>query len=132
MLNTQPPKASRPLIAVVDDDESFLRSLGRLLRSVGYAVETFSSGRAFLSSLPISIPACVVLDIQMPDMNGFEVQERLAALGLCLPVILVTAHDTPQFRQRAHRPDTAGLLTKPFEGTSLLEVVQRTLTLYAT
>lgn len=132
MSGSQTEGVAQPLIAVVDDDVSFLRSLGRLFRSVGYAVASFSSGREFLSSLGTSTPACVVLDVQMPEMNGFEVLERLASLGLCLPVILITAHDTPQFRERAHRAETAGLLIKPFDGESLLASVHRTLELYTT
>lgn len=122
---TRTPPGS--FIAVVDDDESFLRALKRVLRSAGFPVETFSSGRNFLDSLATSIPACVVLDVQMPELGGFEVQERLAALNLILPVVFITAHDTPQFRLRAQQSGTAGLLTKPFDGESLLQVVCRAL-----
>ena len=99
---------ANPLIVVVDDDVSFLRSVGRLLRSAGYAVATFGSGREFLAALPALSPRCLVLDVHMPGMTGLELYERLAAQGASVPVVFVTAYDTPQNRERARQ---AGSLT---------------------
>ena len=80
----------RPLIAVVDDDKSVGKALNRLLRSAGLNVETFGSGAEFLKSLQNHSPDCVVLDLQMPQVDGFEVQSRLAQTGVHLPVIAIT------------------------------------------
>jgi FixJ family two-component response regulator len=117
-----------PLIAVVDDDASFLRSIGRLLSSVGYAVNTFGSARDFLASLPGFSPRCLVLDIHMPEMSGLELQDWLAAHGFCVPVILMTAYDTPQTRQRAHQAGGFGFLVKPFAKQALLDAVAAAVT----
>jgi FixJ family two-component response regulator len=109
-----------PRVTVVDDDPSFLRSVGRLLRSAGYLVETFGSPRQFLSALPGWVPQCLVLDVHMPEMTGLELYERLSACGHCVPVIFVTAYDTPQTREQARRSGSAGLLLKPFDKEALL------------
>jgi FixJ family two-component response regulator len=112
------------LISVVDDDASFLRSLGRLLRSAGYTVQTFGSARQFLSSLKTCQPQCLVLDVHMPEMTGLQLQENLEAQGLCVPVIFVTAYDTPQTREHARRAGSFGLLLKPFDKEALLRAIQ--------
>ena len=103
---------TKPHIAVVDDDASFLRSVGRLLRTADYAVETFGSARQFLSSLPTSLPECLVLDVHVPEMTGLQLQGRLADQGYCAPVIFVTAYDTPQTRAQARQAGAFGLLLK--------------------
>lgn len=122
--SSQAPPASRPLIAVVDDDASFLRSVGRLLRTAGYDVEMFSSGRDFLASFPACLPQCLVLDVHMPHMTGLELQDRLVADDLRLPVVFVTAYDTPQTREHARRAGSFGLLVKPFDQGALLRAVK--------
>ena len=71
----------RPLIAVIDDEESVRKALGRLLQSVGMAVETFSGGGEFLAALDTHRPDCAVLDLQMPEVTGFDVLERIAEKG---------------------------------------------------
>lgn len=118
-----PSAADRPLIAVVDDDASFLRSVGRLLRAVGYRVEMFHSASEFLASPPAAPPQCLVLDVHMPDMTGLELYDKLTAQGSCLPVIFVTAYDTPQTRERAHQAGSFGLLLKPFDQEVLLRAI---------
>jgi FixJ family two-component response regulator len=112
------------LVSVVDDDASFLRSLGRLLRSAGYTVQTFSSARQFLSSVKTCLPQCLVLDVHMPEMTGLQLQENLESQGLCVPVIFVTAYDTPQTREHARRAGSFGLLLKPFDKDALLRAIQ--------
>ncbi len=117
----------RTAIAVVDDDASFLRSVGRLLRSAGYGVEMFGSAREFLATLPSGQPQCLVLDVHMPEMTGLQLQENLAAQGCQVPIIFMTAYDTPQTREHASRPGSMGLLLKPFDKQSLLDAIQAAL-----
>ncbi len=119
------PAASAPRVAVVDDDASFLRSVGRLLRLAGYPVETFASGREFLASLPAGAPQCLVLDVHMPEMTGLELYERLLAQGSCIPVVFVTAYETPQTLQYARQAGSI-LLLKPFNKQALLNAVNNT------
>jgi FixJ family two-component response regulator len=116
-----------PLIAVVDDDTAFLRSLGRLLRSAGYRVAMYSSGKEFLSSLPASTPQCLVLDVHMPGLSGLDLHDQLAARGACVPLIFVTAYDTPQTREHACSPGSFGLLLKPFSKEALLRAITQAL-----
>jgi FixJ family two-component response regulator len=125
MSESETGAAAPPLIAVVDDDASFLRSVGRLLRSAGYAVASFGSPRQFLSSLGTSSPQCLVLDIHMPEMTGLQLLERLEPLGCCLPVIFVTAFDTPQTREQARRAGAFGFLLKPFANHALVRAIQQ-------
>ena len=114
---------ARPLIAVVDDEACVSKALKRLLRTAGLAVETFASGAAFLNWLQSETPDCVVLDLHMPQMDGFEVQARLGQQGARLPVIVITGRDTPQARQRAREAGAAAYLAKPLEDTALLEAI---------
>jgi len=117
---------TKPLIAVVDDDKSVLRSLSRLLRSAGYAVQSFGSAQEFLVSVATLSPQCLVLDVQMPGMSGFELHGRLKDLGHQIPVVYITAHDTPHTGTSACQPGTVGLLFKPFDETELLAIVSKT------
>ena len=80
----------RPLIAVIDDEEPVRKALGRLLQSVGMAVETFSGGGEFLASLATHRPDCAVLDLHMPEVTGFDVLERIAEMGARVPVVAIT------------------------------------------
>ena len=118
---------TKPLIAVVDDDRSVVKSLARMLRVAGYAVETFGSAGEFLASLPAAPPQCLVLDVHMPEMSGLELQDRLAAQESCVPVIFMTAHDTPQTRERIHSAGSFGLLLKPFANEALLGAIREAL-----
>ena len=81
-----------PMISIVDDDLSVRRALRRLVLSAGYVVETFASAREFLAATPPARPACLVLDIYLDGMNGFELQEQLAADRITIPIIFMTAH----------------------------------------
>jgi FixJ family two-component response regulator len=113
------------IVAVIDDDESVCRAIKRLLRSVGIGSETFSSGVEFLdtlSAIPSYRPACVIVDLQMPGINGLEVQRQLAPLGL--PVIVITAYDELSARQTALASGAAAYLRKPLNGTILIKAVE--------
>jgi FixJ family two-component response regulator len=114
-----------PLISIVDDDPSVRRALNRLVGSAGYLVETFASAGDFLGSSPSTRTACLVLDIYMEGMTGFELQEQLEADRLTIPIIFMTAHDDPATRERIRRSRAAGYLGKPFDGQALLDAILR-------
>ena len=97
------------------------KALQRLLRSAGMDVDVFDSGAAFLSSLQGSEPDCVVLDLHMPDVNGFQVQERIAELGISLPMLVITGHDTPDARTRAIAGGADVYLLKPVDDRVLID-----------
>jgi len=84
----------KPLVYVVDDDPSVLRSVERLLRSVGYDLETFTSAQEFLDFQHPDTPSCLILDVKMPGLSGLELQERLTDKGISLPIIFITGHGT--------------------------------------
>ena len=111
-------------IAIVDDDEPVRRAFARLLRAYSFQVQTYGSGREFLDSLSISVPACLIVDVQMDDMSGFELLLRLAAMGLKIPAVVVTARDEPDVRRECELCGAAALLIKPVEGQSLLKAIK--------
>jgi FixJ family two-component response regulator len=118
-------RTSSPMISIVDDDRSVRRALRRLVQSAGYVVETFISAPEFLRSAPSAHIACLVLDIYMEGMTGFELQEQLAARGVSIPIIFMTAHDDAATRERIGRSGAAGYLGKPFDGQALLDAIRR-------
>ncbi|MEM5460747.1 response regulator [Paraburkholderia phytofirmans] len=118
----------KSFVVVVDDDESVCRAIKRLLRSVGIAAETFASGDAFLdvlSSMPSYRPACVILDVQMPGLNGLEVQQRLSGSGT--PVIFITAHDSISVREQAFAGGAVAYILKPFNDDLFIRTVRAAL-----
>lgn len=108
---------------MVDDEEPVRKALQRLLRSAGMGVETFPSGAEFLDALPTREPDCLVLDLHMPGVNGFEVQSRLAQSGSRLPVVVITGHDTQESQERALAGGAAAYLSKPFDDRVLLDAI---------
>jgi len=112
-----------PLVAVVDDEESIRRALDRLLRSAGFAVETFASGAAFLRSVLDHCPACVVLDLNMPDLSGLDVQLFLARDRVPVPVIILTGHETAETKTRLMARGAAACLRKPVDDKLLLAAI---------
>jgi FixJ family two-component response regulator len=114
-----------PMISIVDDDASVRRALDRLVGSAGYLVETFASARDFLGSIPSTRTACLVLDIYLEGMTGFQLQEQLETDRLAIPIIFMTAHDDPATRERIRRSGAAGYLGKPFDGQALLDAILR-------
>lgn len=111
------------LIAVVDDEEPVRKALMRLMRSAGLNVETFASGAEFLKSLDTRLPDCVVLDLHMPHMNGFDVQAHLARKYAALPVIIVTGHDLPNARECAMAGGASAFLRKPVHDRTLFGAI---------
>jgi FixJ family two-component response regulator len=114
-----------PAIAVVDDDASVRRALQRLLRAAGFAVETFATAREFLDAGHWAQTACLVLDIHLPGMSGFELQKHLAISGAPIPIVFITAHDDTTTRQRASGAGAVGYLRKPFDQDTLMEAIGR-------
>ena len=114
----------RPLISIVDDNLSVRRALRRLVQSASYAVDTFASAREFLDASPPARPACLVLDLCMDGMSGFELQDRLTVDGAGIPVILITAHDDAATSERVRQSGVAAYLRKPFDGQALLDAIE--------
>ena len=108
------------VVAVVDDDASVRRSLERLVRTAGYTVETFASAGEFLEWLSRGHAACLLVDVHMNGMSGFDLQERLE-----VPIIFITAHDDAATRERIERSGAAGHLWKPFDGQAVLDAIGR-------
>ena len=118
---------SLPVISVVDDDESIRQSLGGLMRSVGFGVKVFSSAEEFLNSGDPRNTGCLILDVRMPGMDGFELQRRLEASQYEIPVIFITAHGDEELRRRALIAGAVDYLLKPFTEEALLSAVQAAL-----
>jgi two-component system, LuxR family, response regulator FixJ len=112
------------LIAIVDDDAAVRRALERVLRAGGYCVTSHCSGEELLKSLGSSQPDCIVLDVHMPDFDGFEVQAALARGGWTIPVVVITGHYDARARSRATALGAVACLPKPVESATLLEAIE--------
>ena len=113
----------RPLVAVVDDEESIRKSLRRLFMAADLDAAVFGSGQEFLDSLRGRQPDCLVLDLQMPGLTGLEVQRVLAGSGARFPTIIITAHDEPEARTRCLAAGVAAYLCKPLHDEMLLDAI---------
>src|SRR6267378_8455744 len=111
-------------IYVVDDDVSVREAVGSLIRSAGLSVRTFSSAQEMLGSLRRELPSCLVLDIQLPDINGFELQHELAKKDIQVPIIFLTGHGDIPMSVRAIKAGALEFLTKPFDDEYLLETIR--------
>ena len=118
---------TRRTVSVVDDDQSLRRSLSNLLTSVGFQVDTFASAEEFLSSGQQENTGCLVLDLRMGGMNGFDLLRHLAATGSGIPVIILTAHADDEARQRSREAGAVAFLGKPVRADALLDAVKRVL-----
>lgn len=115
-----------PIIAIVDDDASVRRSLLRVVESAGYKAETFASAREFLAWLPHGQAACLVLDVHMDELSGFDLYDRLT-----VPIVFITGHDDPATLARIESSAVAGHLRKPFDRTAVLDTIRRAVRLPA-
>jgi FixJ family two-component response regulator len=114
----------RPLVCVVDDDESVRESLPDLLNEFGYSVRTFSSALEFLASDALDQTRCLLLDITMPVMTGIELQTELKRQDKRIPIIFISATRDDALRARVIELGAAACLTKPFSDTALLEALR--------
>ena len=117
-----------PTIYVVDDDESFRTSTGRLLRASGYDVVLYESGEQLLAQLPKPADrSCILLDVKIPDLSGPELQARLAALGSALPIVFLTGHGDIPTTVQVIKAGADDLLTKPVAKDQLINAIERAL-----
>jgi CheY-like chemotaxis protein len=119
-------KGHAPVVAVVDDDADVLRALQRLLRSEGFDVLVYGSGGEFMRSCDMAAPDCLVLDLHMPEMTGFDVLDALRALptgDARPPVVVLTGHDTPVGRARALAGGADSYLCKPTDAEVLIRAI---------
>ena len=123
----RPVNASRPLVSVVDDDESVRESLPDLLRELGFAADGFASAEEFLASDQLCRTQCLVLDVGMPGMSGPELQEELTRRGYAIPIVFITAQEDESIRARVLAAGAAAYLHKPFSDTALLDAVNAAL-----
>ncbi|MGD0209039.1 MAG: response regulator [Verrucomicrobiota bacterium] len=115
------------LISVVDDDQSVVEGIVSLMESVGYAATGFASAEDFLNSPQLRHTACLILDVRMPGMGGFELQRRLAAKNDRTPIIFITAHGDHDISAEALQRGAVAFLRKPFSQESLLDAVRSVL-----
>ena len=112
-----------PLIAIVDDDDALRTSLDDLLRSLGFQTQDFRSAEAFLSANQARDPACLILDVRMPGMNGLELQRQLVAANWRIPIIFITSHVDDDARARALAAGAVAFLYKPCREEDLLKAI---------
>ena len=112
-------------VAVVDDDGSFCRALGRLLRAAGFEPAMYPSAEAFLQDVTRAGVDCLVLDIHLGGMSGFDLQKHLAASGSAPPIIFMTGHEELETPELARRAGCVAFLRKPFAGSSLLDAIRQ-------
>jgi two-component system response regulator FixJ len=121
------PSTARPLVVVVDDDPSIRKALARLLRSASLEVEVFGSAGDLLARNGSLRPACLVIDVHLPDMNGISLLRQLVAAEPGRPVVMITGDRDPELRLRALQEGAAAVLVKPFDEDQLLDEVRRAL-----
>jgi FixJ family two-component response regulator len=112
------------LIPVIDDDESVRRTTTRLIESFGFRSVAFESAENFLSSGQLNGTSCLIVDVQMPGINGLQLQSQLAAAGCRIPIIFITAYDDKESRQRAMHAGAVAFLGKPFADEQLLQSIR--------
>jgi FixJ family two-component response regulator len=110
-------------IAIVDDDASVRKALARLLSASSFDIETYGSARDFLASLETGQPDCLVVDLHMPDLTGFDLQRHLVRAGVEIPTIVITAYNEPGLRERCQSAGAAAFLLKPLDGSTLIGVI---------
>jgi FixJ family two-component response regulator len=123
----RPSDGDRPTryVAVVDDDRSVGVALCRLLRAAGIDAKAFESAVSFLDGMQDHVPDCVVLDVQMPGMNGLELQQRLKDIAVSLPVIMITGRDEASIHAICMAMGASSYLRKPLNDDDLLDAVER-------
>jgi FixJ family two-component response regulator len=123
--------AIRRTIFIIDDEEDVRRALGRLMRSAGWAVESFPDAQKFLLRLPYDDVGCVLLDMQMPGMTGPELQERMHAIGVSLPIIYLTGHADVPTSIHVMKNGAMDILLKPAADDLVLEAISTAIARHA-
>jgi FixJ family two-component response regulator len=118
-------KEPDPIVFVIDDDRMIREGLQSLIRSVGLRVETFASARDFQAAKRPDAPACLILDVRMPDVSGLDLQRQLNEANIHIPVIFITGHGDIPMSVRAMKEGAQEFLTKPVRGQDLLDAVQK-------
>jgi FixJ family two-component response regulator len=116
-----------PIVFIVDDDISVRESLGPLLRFEGWTAETFASAQEFLARPRPTVPSCLVLDVSLPDLNGLDLQKRLAAERADMPIMFITGHGDVRTTVQAMKAGAVEFLTKPFKHSILLGAIRESL-----
>jgi FixJ family two-component response regulator len=119
-----PVSDATPIVFVVDDDVSVRESLEEMIRCGGWHPATFASAQDFLSHPRVLGPSCLILDVSLPDLNGLDLQERIAADRIAMPIIFITAYGDVPMTVRAMRAGAAEFLTKPFGDDALLSAIR--------
>jgi FixJ family two-component response regulator len=114
-----------PIISIIDDDESMRCAIKSLVTSLGLDAYTFASAEAFLQSPHLDHTSCVITDLQMPGLNGVELQKSLLAQGRHIPIIFVTGFPEERLRARAIKAGALGFLSKPFESETLIKLIDK-------
>lgn len=119
--------SGEPVVYLLDDEPEMRKALTRLLRAQGLAVQSFASARELLAQAPPKGPACLVLDVAMPEMDGLQVQERLRERGVDLPIVFLTGRGDIPMSVRALKAGAEDFLTKPVDGADLLRAIRAAL-----
>jgi len=115
------------IVSLLDDDESIRRTTTLLIQSFGFQAAAFESAETLLKSSQLQETSCLIVDVQMPGMDGLQLQRHLAALGYKIPIIFITAYDNKESRQQAMQAGAVAFLSKPFNDELLLETIHATL-----
>jgi FixJ family two-component response regulator len=118
---------TKDLVSIVDDDESVRRTTTLLIESFGFRAAAFESAESLLRSGQLSDTSCLIVDVQMPGMNGLQLQSHLVAGGCGIPIIFITAYDDKESRQRAMQAGAVAFLGKPFCDEHLLQTIRSAL-----
>ena len=113
------------IVFIIDDDPLYRESSERLVRSVGFSVQSFQSARDFLNSRRPNVPSCLVLDVRMPGLSGLDLQQELARAGVRIPIIFVTGHGDIPMSVQAMKAGAVEFLTKPFRDQALLDAIRQ-------
>src|SRR5277367_2305376 len=117
-------KEAESIVFIIDDDPLYRASTERLVRSVGFSVQSFQSARDFVGSRRPNVPSCLILDVRLPGLSGLDLQRELAEAGVHLPIIFVTGYGDIPMSVQAMKAGAVEFLTKPFKGDVLLQSVR--------
>ena len=126
-LSSSPMPGATPIVFVVDDDISIRESLEPLIRAAGWLPQTFASAREFLARPRVTVPSCLILDVSMPDLDGLELQQRVAADRPDMPIIFITGHGDIPISVKAMKAGAVEFLTKPFGDEALMTAITQAL-----